>query len=223
MTVKLAAVFSALAVSPAFGQLTVSFPSPDGGTVVADTYGVGRRGVVLAPGGRFRKESWSDQARTLSDAGFRVVAIDYRGRGQSQAGPDASMDDVHLDVQAAVYYLQANGAETIAIIGASFGGEAAGNAVLGLPAGSVDRLVLLAHSAIGPVESLTGRKLFITSRGDTTGTGRHRLDWIQDEFNRSSEPKRLVVVDGAAHAQFLFDTPQGSQVMSEIVAFLLEP
>ena len=59
---------------------TVSFPTEDGGLVYADVYGKGERGVVLAHGGRFNKESWAEQARALADAGFRAVAIDFRGR-----------------------------------------------------------------------------------------------------------------------------------------------
>ena len=53
----------------------VSFPTQDGGIVYADMYGKGERGVVLVLGGRFNKESWAKQARTLVKAGFRVLAI----------------------------------------------------------------------------------------------------------------------------------------------------
>ncbi len=61
----------------------VSFPTQDGGVVHADIYGAGDRGVVLAHGGRFTKETWATEAQTLAKAGFRVLAIDFRGRGQS--------------------------------------------------------------------------------------------------------------------------------------------
>jgi hypothetical protein len=40
----------------------VSFPTQDGGVVYADVYGEGPRGVVLAHGGRFNKESWKKSA-----------------------------------------------------------------------------------------------------------------------------------------------------------------
>ncbi len=67
-------------------QQTISFPTADGGRIYADLYGKGTRGVVLAHGGRFHKESWRDQAHALVSAGFRVVAIDFRGFGRS-SGP----------------------------------------------------------------------------------------------------------------------------------------
>jgi len=65
----------------------VSFPTPDGGIVYADVYGHGERGVVLAHGGQFNKESWEKQAPVLVDAGFRVLAFDFRGYGRSH-GPN---------------------------------------------------------------------------------------------------------------------------------------
>jgi len=58
----------------AAAQKTVSFPTEDGGVVFADIYGAGERGVVLAHGGRFNKESWEKQARVLTSAGYRVLA-----------------------------------------------------------------------------------------------------------------------------------------------------
>ena len=71
----------------------VSFETPDGGVVYADVYGQGRRGVVLAHGGRFNKESWAKQARALAEAGFRVLAFDFRGRGQSRGPESKTRDD----------------------------------------------------------------------------------------------------------------------------------
>src|SRR4249920_780848 len=64
----------------------VHLRTQDGGLIHGDLYGLGDRGVVLAHGGRFNKESWEKQARTLAGAGFRVVAIDFRGYGKSR-GP----------------------------------------------------------------------------------------------------------------------------------------
>jgi hypothetical protein len=58
-------------------QQPISFPTQDGGRVCADLYGNGNRGVVLAHGGRFTKESWRTQANALVSAGFRVVAIRF--------------------------------------------------------------------------------------------------------------------------------------------------
>jgi len=56
----------------------------DRGVIYADVYGEGDRGVVLAHGGRFNKESWEKQAQTLASAGFRVLALDFRGYGNRE-------------------------------------------------------------------------------------------------------------------------------------------
>ena len=215
---------AAIVVTPLAVQQRVSFPTRDGGIVYADVYGTGDRGVVLAHGGRFNKESWATQAHTLAAAGFRVVAIDFRGRGQSRGGPgSASRDDgVHFDVLAAVRYLHETGAETVSVVGASFGGGAAAQAAVEVPRGEIDRIVLLAHSAIDEPERMKGRKLFITSRGDTTGSGALRLPKIREQYDQATSPKELVILDGAAHAQFIFETDQGERLMREILRFLSE-
>ncbi len=62
----------------------VSVSIRDGGLVHADLYGRGDRTVGLAHGGRFDKESWRKQAGELQRAGLRVLAIDFRGYGQSR-------------------------------------------------------------------------------------------------------------------------------------------
>ena len=62
----------------------VSFATEDGGLIYADLYGKGDRGVVLAHGGRFTKESWQQQAQYLARAGFHVLAFDFRGASASR-------------------------------------------------------------------------------------------------------------------------------------------
>jgi len=71
--------------SDAMAQQAVSFPTPDGGLVYADMYGKGSRAVVLAHGMRFNKESWSEQARTLADAGFCVRQLTFAAMGNRGA------------------------------------------------------------------------------------------------------------------------------------------
>jgi len=102
----------------------VSFPSPDGGVVWGDLYGAGDRAVVLAHGARFNKASWEKQAEVLANAGFRVLAIDFRGYGKSHGGDRSSSGggEKYQDILAAIRYLRENGAKTVSVIGASMGG-----------------------------------------------------------------------------------------------------
>jgi dienelactone hydrolase len=209
-----------LRVAP--GPVAIHFPTADGGVVHADVYGRGNQVVVLAHGGRFTKESWNEQAIRLAEAGFRVIAIDFRGRGESRGGPASTGEEKELllDVLAAVRHARESGATTVAVVGASFGGWAAAGASAEAP-GEIDRLVILAGVVDEP-EKLTGRKLFILSRDDARGGGILRLPEIRDQYERAPEPKELVLLEGSAHAQFIFDTDQSERLMNEILRFLTE-
>ncbi|MBA3949072.1 MAG: alpha/beta fold hydrolase [Acidobacteria bacterium] len=199
----------------------VFFPTDDGGVVHADEYGTGERGLILAHGGRFTKESWAAQAPAFVEAGFRVLAIDFRGRGQSRGGPqETSADDVHLDVLAAIRYLRESGARTVSVIGASVGGGAAAEAAVRAPAGTIDRLVLLAHSPIDAPEQITAAgTLVILAKEDVSGSG-PRLPRLREQYERVPGAKELILLEGDAHAQFLFETVQGERLMRELIRFL---
>lgn len=210
----LRAVLLALAwAGIAVAQQAVSFPTQDGGTVQADSYGRGDRAVLLLHGGRFRKESWAKQGKALAAAGFRALAIEFRA---SSEPPDEDMPV--LDVLAAVRYLRKTGATTVSVVGASMGGDYAALAAEQDP-DAIDRLVLLASGAYTPLKKMKGAKLFIVARNDANADG-PRLPKIQAQYEKAREPKKLVIVDGSAHAQFLFDTGQGERVLREIEQFL---
>lgn len=218
--IRLAAV--AMMVSgPLAGQELVSFGTTDGGVVYANEYGTGGHVVILAHGGRFTKESWSRQAEALADSGYHVIAIDVRGRGRSRGG-SAGANGVDLDVLAAAHYARERDAPDVTVIGASFGGWASARAAIAAPA-VIDRLILLAASPVDEPERLTVPTLFIVARNDTTGSGTPRLTAIRAQYERAPGAVNLVVLDGAAHAQFLFDTDQADRLWAEIIQFLPKP
>src|ERR1700733_11123762 len=205
-------------------QEAISFPTPDGGHICADLYGTGDRGVVLAHGGRFNKESWQDQARTLVSNGFRILAIDFRGFGCSTGPGQADFDGAPFenDVLAAVRYLKTRGVKTVSVVGGSFGGGAAGDASIKSARGEIDRVVLLGAAPNLPADKLKSRALFIVARDDSNGAG-PRLPEIRAQYEKAPQPKELIVLDGSAHAQFLFQTDQRDRVMPEILRFISIP
>ncbi len=220
----LRSVYLALAVATlASAQQNLSFPANDGGQVCANLYGDGARAVVLAHGGRFNKESWRVQADALVSKGFRVLAIDFRGFGCSTGPGQADFDNAPFenDVLAAVHYLKAHGVKTVSVVGGSFGGGAAGDASIKLP-GEIDRVVFLGAAPNLPAEKLKSRALFIVARDDSNGAGL-RLPGIRAQYEKAPGPKELIVLDGSAHAQFLFQTDQSARVMREILRFLSAP
>ncbi len=70
-----------------------------------------------------------------------------------------------------------------------------------------------------PPEKMIGRKLLIVAREDSNGAG-PRLPGIQKDFARMPKPKRLLIPEGPAHGQFLFQTDRGDRIMREILRFL---
>jgi pimeloyl-ACP methyl ester carboxylesterase len=194
----------------------VSFPTQDGGVVHADLYGAGDRGVVLAHGMKFDKASWKEQAVQLANAGFRVAAIDFRGYGKSHGGPKSQQprDEMYLDVLAAAGYLRGHGATSVAVIGASMGGGASANAVVKGAPGSIDRVILLAPVPIQNPERITVPKLYATAQGDPI------TPQVKEQFAKAPEPKEMLLLDGSAHAQFLFTTDQNERLMRAILRFL---
>jgi hypothetical protein len=47
-----------------------------------------------------------------------------------------------------------------------------------------------------------------------------RLKRIQIQYDQSPDPKELLVLDGDAHAQFLFETNQADRLLQAILKFL---
>ena len=217
--------YSGVFIDAASAQQHVAFPASDkSAEIQADLYGGGSRGVLLAHGGRFGKESWRKQAEALAAAGHLVLAIRFRGDSFNPDGTpsaEGSDEDNAADVAAGVAYLRRRGASTIAAVGGSLGGDAVGIADAKAP-GGIDRVVFLGSTGGGEPEKLTGRKLFVVARDDGNAEGL-RLPRISANYAKAREPKTMIVVEGKAHAQFLFETDQGPRVLREIVRFLSAP
>src|SRR5208282_5771283 len=154
-----ALLFLLLSTALISAQEAVTYQTPDGYRLHADLYGKGDRGLVLAHGGRFTKESWRKQAEVFAEAGFRVLAIDFRGYGQSVPGSQTADWKHYPDVLAAVRYLHNAGAKSVSIVGASMGGDAAGDAAAESNPGEIDRIVFLGSEGGDSPERIKCRKL----------------------------------------------------------------
>lgn len=192
----------------------LSFPTADGGRVSADLYGRGTRAVVLAHGAAFDKGSWAALADSLAARGLQALALDFRGYGKSRAGKKPrGLDE---DVLAAVRYLHRHGARSVSVLGGSMGGGASAMASTESRDGEIDRLALLSPVSIEHPEQLRAASiLYVASRGERMADG------IQAQFARAPEPKRLVLLDGDAHAQNIFKTDQGARLAAVLLDFLV--
>jgi pimeloyl-ACP methyl ester carboxylesterase len=68
-------------------------------------------------------------------------------------------------------------------------------------------------------EKLKSPALFIVARNDTSGDG-PRLPGIRAQYEKAPQPKKLIILEGSAHAQYLFQTDQSDRVMQEILQWL---
>src|SRR3989338_6362581 len=95
----------------------VNFKTSDNGNICGSLFGKGEKGVILAHGKVFNKESWYGFANVLEENGFKVLAIDFRRYGKSKAGKNT--EALELDILGAVDFMKKNGAKEISIIGGS--------------------------------------------------------------------------------------------------------
>lgn len=158
-------------------------------------WGEGDYGVVLAHGAAFDAASWEEQAVAIAEQGATVVAVE-----------DISTEGI----AAAVQFLQDDGIDRVALVGGSAGADA----ILRLAAEQPDlpdQLVLLSPNTV--VEGLGDEpKLFIASE-DEPGAD------IPAQLVEASpgDDNQAFVVGGSAHAQNVFDTEQGPEVLEVLL------
>lgn len=101
------------------GKVVVT--TADGVRLVGAEWGAGPRGVVLLHQRGSNLCGWWDYATELAEAGFHVLAIDYRNSAFSERGEP----DLTRDALAAVEWLRAAGAARVVLMGASLGAATA--------------------------------------------------------------------------------------------------
>jgi alpha/beta superfamily hydrolase len=100
------------------GSKHVSIPTSGGETLDAVELGSGSRVAILTHGATGTMEGYFPLIPALADAGWRVIAYDAEGVGDSTGEVDADREG---DLRAAVVYARSPGAETVALVGASLG------------------------------------------------------------------------------------------------------
>lgn len=192
----------------------VQFSTEDGGRIEAALFaGKKQRAVVLAHGAVFNKESWYPQARVFRDAGLTCLSINFRGYGKSTAG--SSRQKFH-DIVGAVAWLKGRGYNRIAVVGGSMGGAVVLRALHYSNDPAIDKAVLLAPAGGDPIASDSMKRLFVVSEDDRVAMRVRAL------HKASSDPKELRIFSGKAHAQHIFKTSQGNELLDTMLAFLLD-
>lgn len=192
----------------------INFRTADNAIIYANYHSRGAHAVLLAHGAIFDNKSWGMFEQRLLTENLTVLAIDFRGYNKSTQGDKPSA--LYEDILAGVQFLrnQAN-IKKVTVLGASMGGAAAAKASVYAELNTIDQLILLSPARVFKPEALKGQLLFIASKEE------HLAKAIKSSFNKAPEPKKLQMINGKAHAQHIFKTPQADTLTSSIVEFLL--
>lgn len=102
----------------------IRFRAADGTRLAGYRLGKGRTAVVLAHQSRGDACQWAAYAKRLARLGYLVIAIDFRGYGDSQTRGGRAAGRLAADVAAAAKVARARGAQKVFAVGASMGGTA---------------------------------------------------------------------------------------------------
>lgn len=190
----------------------VFFSTADNASIQADFTLRGPVGIVLAHGAVFDKDSWGEIRERLIDKDFTVLAINFRGYGKSTLGSKSGA--LYEDILAAVQFLKEQGITQVNILGASMGASAAAKASVASEPKDINRMVLLSPAFIAEPEKLQGYLLFIASEEEPS------INAIKANFDQApNNSKRLEILSGREHAQYIFTTKQKSILTHLILAF----
>ena len=181
------------------------------------------------------KESWQEFAKTAQQLGYESIAIDLRGHGQSDGGPndyqkfsDAEHQASINDLEGAWKFLESRGAkpEKTAVIGASIGAnlaiqfltqhlEVSSGAFLspgdyrGLDSGALVKKL-----------SPNQKVVFAASRKDGRAAGNNAAQ-NQEYYNLApAKNKRLILFDQLGHGTELLDLKNEFDLTGAIMKFL---
>ncbi len=214
----------------------VKLKTKDGVEIAGDFYSVGEKdapAVILTHMMPSSKESWRALAAKLNAAGFQCLAIDLRGHGESEGGPDgykSFSDEDHQasinDIDAAAEFFLSSGIplEKISLVGASIGAN------LSLIFQS-EHPEIKASVPISPGLSYHGldtepaakninenQSVFLSAGGENDA---YSSETVQKLFGLlASKNKKIKIFQNAGHGTTIF--AEEPELMNEIVSWLKE-
>jgi pimeloyl-ACP methyl ester carboxylesterase len=181
------------------------------------------------------KNSWRDFAEEMRGFGYASVAIDLRGHGQSDGGPNGYLkfsDAEHQagikDLEAAWEFLKSRGAsaEKTVVVGASIGAnlslQFAGlhpdlSGVIALSAGNYRGLD---SGKLVQKLSPSQKALFVASKQDERAGGDNAKQNQEYYKLAAAKNKHLIIFEGAGHGTDLFSFKAEYDLIGAIKKFL---
>lgn len=216
-------------------QERIELKTKDNFSIAGDYYApssASSRGLLLLHMMPATRSSWRALAGKMQTAGFHVLAIDLRGHGESQGGPDgyknfsdAEHQASRSDVEAGSEFLKMKGATALALGGASIG---ANLAIQYLAEHQESKAAFL----LSPGLDYRGLKtevfaysvrpdravFFAASSEDMRSSGQSATDMAGALYKICPCLKEIRKFDGAGHGTTMFE--REPQLMDEIVAWL---
>jgi hypothetical protein len=199
------------------GPWEADFGTADGVTLHGTLFGEGDTGIVLAPNYPGGAAAWQPFAEAAAERGYRALAFDLRGHGESGGDPDlAAAPD---DVAAAAAFLRDQGAERIILMG---GGEGAMAVILAAASG--DDIAGLA--ALSPMREDSG---LAVSEADLAGLSVPSL-WIGARTDMEhdaegmagqagGEPEVWIYEGSSLHGTYLFEGIDAPDLTERLLDF----
>ncbi|MBA2475955.1 MAG: alpha/beta fold hydrolase [Actinobacteria bacterium] len=205
------------------GAASVSLRAADGARLRGLLLGSGKLGIVLGHQVGSSSCEWYEQGKTFAAAGYRVLAIDFRGFGSSPVPARLPTQALDSDVAGAAAELRRRGARRVVAIGSSLGGTAVVVAAASR-ASRLDGVVSLSApaayyglDALRAAKRLTVPARFLAARLD----GNFPADARALGRAARSRDKAVLILPGGAHGTSLLEnTISARRARAFVVAFL---
>jgi alpha-beta hydrolase superfamily lysophospholipase len=204
------ALASSLSTSDASRFQKVIFTTDDGATIEGTFFKGKKDRAVVSAHGAIKQGKLVFLPECLQKEGIVLLAIDFRGSGNSKPGRKI---ELYYNILGGVDYLMREGFEHIALLGRNMGGGAILRALLHTTEKRIDRVILFAPGG-ELINSQNIKKLFIVVEKD------YRYARVYDRYKASLEPKELKVYPRSSRAQHMFKSKYGNDMTDLIVRFL---
>ena len=210
-------------LQPADDATPVSIRATDGVRIQGLLFGsTGKLGVVLGHQNLSDLCEWHDEAARFAAAGYRALAIDFRGFGSSPRPTGIKALRLPADVAGAAAELRRRGATRVVAIGSSMGGTAVVVAAANRT-NRIDGVVSLSGaSAYRGMDALAAAKRLVVPARFAAASRDPGFASAARALTRAtrSRDKAVLVVPGANHGTFLLQGASGPRVRAFVDAFL---
>ena len=195
----------------------VTFITEDDVKISGNIFGTGKKWVILTHMLQADQQSWFDFAEFLKENGYTVLTYDLRGIGRSGGSMyQKGVENIFLDLEAALDFVRQYNPEKIFLIGAVVGGTSSLKVASKEPVDGVVSISGLEEyqglSVIDEIVNVAPPKLFIVSSGDPNVESTDTL------YEKSPNPKDIQVLEGnELGTSMLKDTSENSEKVKQII------